>query len=316
MIKRVGVQGYRCIKDVDVALTPLHALVGPNDSGKSTLLGSISTITRGLGQGSADVGFQWQVEAVDWAMRWDSSRTDPWPTDRSLRVAIQRECMQVRWMRLDPDAMRRPNPLIASDQPLVLDVRGQNLSAVLDGVRDRNDGAWRTINERMRELFPTVDHVFQQTIDGSMKVPGVRLKGGTAVPAGAMSEGMLYWLAFAVLEHVDPISVLLIEEPENGLHPARIREVIGVLRRLSERGTQVLMATHSPLVINELRPDEVSVVTRTSEEGTKVTPIARTPRFAERAKIYALGELWLAYCDGNLEAPLLEGTPRLAAEGP
>jgi hypothetical protein len=37
-IERIRVRNFRCIREVDFALTPLHALIGPNDSGKSTLL--------------------------------------------------------------------------------------------------------------------------------------------------------------------------------------------------------------------------------------------------------------------------------------
>jgi hypothetical protein len=35
-----------------------------------------------------------------------------------------------------------------------------------------------------------------------------------------------------------------------------------------------------------------------------------TPGFADRSKVYALGELWLSYSDGKDEAPLLQGGPR------
>jgi hypothetical protein len=68
------------------------------------------------------------------------------------------------------------------------------------------------------------------------------------------------------------------------------------------------MATHSPLVINELKPDEVTVVTRPSvEDGTRLTPIRETHNFEKRSSIYALGELWLSYADGELETPLIKG---------
>ena len=78
-----------------------------------------------------------------------------------------------------------------------------------------------------------------------------------------------------------------------------------MLRSVAESGTQVVMATHSPLVVNELRPDEVTVVTRTAEHGTLVTPLEDTPHFAERSRVYELGELWLRYANGRDEAPLL-----------
>jgi predicted ATPase len=87
--------------------------------------------------------------------------------------------------------------------------------------------------------------------------------------------------------------MLLVEEPENGLHPARISEVMKVLREVAKT-TQVVIATHSPLVINELRSEEVSVLTRDAMSGTTVRLIKDTPNFEERAKVYALGELWVS----------------------
>lgn len=137
------------------------------------------------------------------------------------------------------------------------------------------------------------------------------LTSGARVEANRMSEGLLYYLAFAALRHLVPVSLLLVEEPENGLHPARIAEVVRALRAIvKDTRTQVVMATHSPLVINELTPNEVSVVTRSPESGTKVTRIKETPNFEQRSKVYALGELWLSYANGSDEAPLLAGGPR------
>ena len=40
-VEWVRVENYRCIKSVDLHLTRLHALIGPNDSGKSSLLRAI-----------------------------------------------------------------------------------------------------------------------------------------------------------------------------------------------------------------------------------------------------------------------------------
>jgi predicted ATPase len=76
-----------------------------------------------------------------------------------------------------------------------------------------------------------------------------------------------------------------------------------VLREVSKT-RQVVMATHSPLVVNELQPEEVTLVTRTESEGTRFTPITETTNFAQRAKTYALGELWLSFADGRTEAAL------------
>ena len=81
-----------------------------------------------------------------------------------------------------------------------------------------------------------------------------------------------------------------------------------VLREIS-KSSQVLIATHSPLVVNELTGDEVTVLTR-GESGTQAFPIKDTPKFEERSQVYALGELWLSYANGADEAPLLKGETR------
>lgn len=70
-----------------------------------------------------------------------------------------------------------------------------------------------------------------------------------------------------------------------------------------------MLATHSPLVINELGPDEVTIVTRDAERGTICTPMRETKMFEQRSKVYALGELWLSYADGNFETELVPETP-------
>jgi hypothetical protein len=66
----------------------------------------------------------------------------------------------------------------------------------------------------------------------------------------------------------------------------------------------VLIATHSPLVVNELQADEVTVVTRDSERGTQVRRLSTAHDFDVRSKVYLPGELWLNYANGVDEADL------------
>jgi hypothetical protein len=89
---------------------------------------------------------------------------------------------------------------------------------------------------------------------------------------------------------------------------------MSVLRDVSKR-TQVIVATHSPLVVNELKPNEVTIVTRTAERGTICTPLVDTKNFLERSKVYALGELWLSYADGELERELVSPSTEAAKAG-
>jgi ABC-type uncharacterized transport system ATPase subunit len=352
-IDELHIQNYGCIRDATFRLTPLHALIGPNDSGKSTVLRAFRTLAfllasreppdtrerdtlfraiaaqrvpKGVRFEASTRASTWEVEFTEESqVRWRSFSRG---TARSMRpdmgsvfsfgrlasrgpaTEIVRAIQGAQLLHLDPDALRAPLPLIPDGRPLqFLDERGTGLPALYDAVIVRNLSAYMALNQELAKLFPTVQSIQLTTPSERTRGMGVRLTDSSFVPAELMSEGLLYYLAFAILPHLEPTPLLFIEEPENGLHPARIAEVMRVLRAISET-TQVIVATHSPLVVNELQPDEVTVVTRSRETGTKATVIKDTPSFEERSKVYALGELWLSYANGEDEAPLLQGGPR------
>jgi predicted ATPase len=347
-VEELRIRGYGCIQDATFHFTPLHALIGPNDSGKSTVLRALRTLSflasGGLAQAQVDVlkravqasrnrksklavsvaTHTWYVDATSGGFAWNSSMRaespdgQAWQTSDSFEPLYgSRPAPEIlhalsggQLLRLDPDALRAPHSLIPDSQPLrFVDERGTGLPALYDAVLARDLRAYQAINADLCRLFPDVESIRLVTVDPHTKGMGVKLVDGTFVPAELMSEGLLYYLAFAVLPYLEPTSLLLIEEPENGLHPARIAEVVQVLRAIS-RKTQIILATHSPLVVNELSPEEVTVVTRSRKGGTRATRIKDVPNFEERAKVYALGELWLSYADGKEEGPLLQGGPR------
>jgi predicted ATPase len=320
-VEELRIENYGCIRDATFRFTPLHALIGPNDSGKSTVLRALRTIAYisegGIPNPSALLS---AIRASKAGTKFKLSGPN---TVRTLRFDQHGNCQGMpnaaearpmlrgtQLLRLDPDFLRAPHVLIADGTPLrFVDERGTGLPALYDALVVRDLPAYIALNEQLTRLFPSVKSIQLMNPTPSTKAMGVRLVDGTVVPADQMSEGLLYYLAFAVLPYLDSTSLLLIEEPENGLHPARIAEVMRVLRDISSK-TQVLIATHSPLVVNELQPEEVTVVTRSREAGTKATPLQETPNFEERSKVYALGELWLSYANGEDEAPLLQGGPR------
>ncbi|MCA9558385.1 MAG: ATP-binding protein, partial [Myxococcales bacterium] len=213
-------------------------------------------------------------------------------------------------LRLDPDALRAPAPLIPDGQSVrFADDRGRGLPAIYDALQTRDIQLIADLNRELQGLFPAFKSLRLRNTDAQQKAIGAVLQDGTEVAASELSEGMLYYLALAALPHLDPTPLVLIEEPENGLHPARIADVMKVLRAVSET-TQIIMATHSPLVINELEGHEVSVITRDPKSGTQAVLLKDTPNYEARSKAYANGELWLNYCDGEAEAPLVQGGPR------
>lgn len=355
MLTKFTAENYGCLKQVEVALSPLHAFIGPNDSGKSTLLRGLRTLLQlagsSFGFGRSPDGpspFDHALSKTDVATRLFCSaeggsywaRTTPngfedgvtlvdGTAQHSLRVlthpsrlmddkqtaiaSFLRGLGNARMLRLDPDALRAPSGLIPEGQSTgFLDDRGRGLPGVYFTVRNYDEHAFARIVESARAYFPTLKTLRLKPVTGSTLELEAELLDGTRVRAEQMSEGLLYFLAILALPYLSPVSLLLVEEPENGLHPARVAEVVRLLRAMVEQtGTQVLIATHSPLVINELRPEEVTVVTRPSlAEGSRFTPIRETHNFSQRNGVYALGELWLAYSDGEQEAPLFDARRR------
>ncbi len=313
-VDHIRIEDYRCVRKVDVALTRLHAFIGPNDSGKSTILSALldGRFTGWVG----DVGLH--PHAQVWASGAFPQQvlTGELPDEASRGRAVS-ALSPIRRLRLDPDALRAEATLIPDRAELWFgNERGHGLPALYDALVSRDLNAYAAIGAEFSRLFPNARQLGLYNADAQRKQLRVQLADQTWVEPRHLSEGMLYWLAFAIVEALAPAAMLLIEEPENGLHPARIKEVMGLLRRFSAR-TQILLATHNPLVINELEPDEVTVVTRSAERGTICTPMRQTKNFDERAEAYALGELWLSYADGDTEAELVgpDAAPPTAKAG-
>jgi predicted ATPase len=313
-IERIRIQKFGCIEDVDLELGPLQAFIGPNDSGKSTILRAVAVATllslrstpvvepRCRVGSSLDVqanGGSCTIECKDAGRLYASGHVQA----RPLRAALRGPTALIR---LDPDALRDPSQLIPEGQELgFFTDRGTGLAGLFDALMNRSDRPVDAITERVRERFPTVKHIGLRNASTTHKELQIELVDGTKVPASMASEGLLYYLAFATLPYLHThAGILLVEEPENGLHPARIRDVVATLRDISKT-TQVLIATHSPILVNDLQPEEIFVTTRDPVSGTRVTRLDRTPNFAERSRVYQPGELWVTYADGDTEAALL-----------
>lgn len=88
------------------------------------------------------------------------------------------------------------------------------------------------------------------------------------------------------------------------IYPANIPKAVKILKDLSKR-IQVIISTHNPLVINEMNPSSVTIVTRDRNGNVCLRLLSETKNFKERIKVYAPGELWLNYTDGEDEHELL-----------
>jgi predicted ATPase len=350
-ITQLAIENYGCIRKATFALTPLHAFIGPNDSGKSTILRALRTIAlcatedqpgrkveqefqtlwgdkskisvicsdqatyrvEADHQGPRHFQIAYQQNAVLFGIgrSWEGPHYFSGDMNEKPRIAsVWERLAHATMVRFDPNALRKPaNQILASEPIRLSDEMGTGLASVYQAINSRDVDAFVRIRDRVKDFFPTVQSILVPTIENNQVVLQARLTDNTLVSAEAMSEGLLYFLGFMALQYLGESRLFLVEEPENGLHPSRIADIMAILREIS-KSSQVVIATHSPLVVNELTGDEVSVVTRDPATGTNAKLLKDVPDFEDKSKIYQPGELWLSYADGKMETPLLEGKPR------
>ena len=136
-----------------------------------------------------------------------------------------------------------------------------------------------------------------------MQVPAVgkaihfELEAGS-IRAAQASDGVLLFLGFLALCHLpEPPKLLLIEEPENGVYPTRLVEVARLLKRFVQKdptgAPQVVISTHSPYLLSEFAPEEVTFMSRQPDGSVRARPLRDAPNIHERMNgEFYLGELW------------------------
>jgi predicted ATPase len=194
----------------------------------------------------------------------------------------------IRLSDLNLDAMRKG---AKDDKTSRLKPDGQNVGAVVRSIRDELPREWEVIRGSLRMYVPGLDDIepFQQ--GNGAWIVRLREQGKEDLIAPEnISDGTLRLLGYLVALRTDT-SVLLLEEPENQVHP-RLHYSLAEDAR-GARGDQVIIATHAPRFVDALRPDEVWTFAR-GHDG-----YAETRRASDEAPVVrmvgsggALGDLW------------------------
>jgi predicted ATPase len=115
----------------------------------------------------------------------------------------------------------------------------------------------------LRTLVPRVERIdVQPNALGEVELK--LQEDGVLVPARLVSEGTLRILGLlAVASASEPSTLIAFEEPENGIHPRRVRLLAEFLKTLTRMGgTQLIVTTHSPLLADLLPPEALFVCGR------------------------------------------------------
>lgn len=228
----------------------------------------------------------------------------------------------------DPNKLIKPGQLGISPEIVVADA--SNLVGFLDlmlgkyrkTVFSRIEADLHTclaeFDEIKIEYVSLADALKKQFGEETIKRIGLaNSEQGTTYWADELSEGTLYFLALlCIINQPNPPKLLLLEEPEKGIHPRRIWEVMKFIFTLAEeKDIQIIMTTHNEHVVNAFAtmPESVFVFDKDDEGATYVRNLQKdiiepTDRKSEELGLDKidftsnLGENWLYGLIGGVPA--------------
>jgi predicted ATPase len=172
---------------------------------------------------------------------------------------------------------------------------GSNLPAFLYLLREKQRASYDLIVRTVQRVAPffgdfRLDPLLLKPDD--IKLEWRHKTSDQYFDASSFSDGTLRFVALATLflqpEQFRP-SIILVDEPELGLHPYAI-EVLAALVRQASVTTQVIMSTQSSLLLDHFQPEDVLVADRV-DGGTQLRRLEPEP-LAKWLEDYSLGQLW------------------------
>ena len=185
-------------------------------------------------------------------------------------VAMREELASWFTFYFEPrERMRFPNPVKEVHH---IGLMGENLAAFLNTLRGLNPRQFEVVEGSLHTMIPSVTGI-EVNVNNLGEVELDLREGEKRVSARLLSEGTLRILGLLALVSVEePPALIGFEEPENGVHPRRIRRIARFLEtRMILEDTQFIVTTHSSL-LPDLIPPESLYVCRKVNGNTEIEP--------------------------------------------
>ncbi len=247
-------------------------------------------------------------------------------SERKTLIIVADELYRSTYLTFNPSIMS-----VASSfdvwRKFSMDTDGFGLPTLLDDILSYDPLLYMKIKEEFCDFFPQFKAVRIETEEGLKKQidrsgsitfsksigKGLYFdtKSGTSIRAEQVSDGAILFLGFlALMYNPKPPKLIMIEEPEKGIYPKRLEEVIGMMRKLVENPgdrpvPQIVMTTHSPYFLSLFQPEEVTFLRREGGTGpVRAYPMRDAPHIHERLGngSFYLGELWYNLTEEELFA--------------
>ena len=222
-------------------------------------------------------------------------------TTASTIVHLLRDCAHYQFHNTSATSSLKKKWNIHENAHLRSD--GGNLAAVLYRLRDEDGPRYEYICRQIARILPNFDSFDIEEDDGRVLLRWRAKDTGHTIGAHLTSDGSLRFFALATLLNLPPRAlpaVVLLDEPELGLHPSAVDLVARMIRSLGA-DRQVIAATQSPLLVDVFDLESVIVVETDGSQSLLKTMPTEDAVWREWLEEYSVGQLW--------EKNLLGGRP-------
>jgi len=170
---------------------------------------------------------------------------------------------------------------------------GENLAQILNRLKNRHTLHYERIQELIKKINP---HFIDTSFDllGSLLYLVLREEKLTrAVGAQHISDGTLrYLLLLTIFFNPENRGLLCIDEPEIGLHPDMTNTVAEAIKEFANSKAQLIIATHSPLLLNSFELNDILVFEKNDKNSSVVSRKTEND-FKDWDDEFLVGQMWL-----------------------
>ena len=322
MLTQLSITNFRCFRQLDVELKPLTVLIGPNDTGKSVFQDAVEYLgpsdPSGLGQLDrfrGDIAGRISVrgtlangEVRDLETKRPPQQSHffggPLPQPKPSDFEIQRFQLPATGVLTGCDGFKQEEV-----GRLFLERDGRRVAALIDHLLRADLEQFLELRNQLRQLVPGFEDLKVETPTPQARQIEFVVESGFRIPAQKTSAGVRLLLFFlALVHHPIPPRVILLEEPETGIHPKRLQDVMELLRGISQgkfgkAPAQVILTTHSPYLLDYVKPEEDQVlVFQRDDDGSRTAKPVDWSRLKEFFEGFMLGEVWFNEGEAGLVA--------------
>lgn len=198
-------------------------------------------------------------------------------------TALQKELQSWFFYYFEPrERMRAPTSV---KEVRHVGLMGEELAAFLNTLKNLDPKQFIAVQRSIHALIPSITGI-ETEVNKVGEVELSVVEGAISMPARVVSEGTLRVLGLLALGGVkEPPAVIGFEEPENGVHPRRIRDIAKILTERAESGTtQLIVTTHSPILPDHV-PHAALYVCRKEKGSTNIEPLDHWGPLSLRAHV-------------------------------